>query len=141
MHHYNIDTKKKPTDVEKLTTTFVMNGKIESAREIVKFLQGFSDSDNLKEYLAAFAKIADAPLRIIVEDITALTGDQLEALRCGDQVIKRDNSGDHCYTVSFKGATGRCLTYCDCENVETVAYEKTGDTWAYDSTDVTHIAG
>ena len=27
----------------------------------------------------------------------------------------------------------------DGKNVETVAYEKTGDTWAWDSTDVTHI--
>lgn len=132
MHHYNIDTKKKPTDVEKLTTTFVMNGKIESVREIVKFLQGFSDSDNLRSMV---------PIRIVAEDITAIDGDLLEVLRCGDQVIKHDVTGDHCYTVSFKGATGLCLTYCDCENVETVAYEKTGDTWAYDSTDVTHIGG
>ena len=132
MADYVLDTQKKPTDVEKLTKTFVMNGKIESTREIINFLKGFSDEDNLKSMV---------PIRIIVTDITALTGEQLEALRCGDQVIKRDSSGDHCYTVSFKGATGRCLTYCDCENVETVAYEKTGDTWAYDSTDVTHIAG
>lgn len=132
MANYICKKNEKPTDVDKLTKTFVQNGKIESVREIVKFLQGFSDSDNLHDMV---------PIRIIVTDITALTGDQLEALRCGDQVIKRDNSGDHCYTVSFKGATGRCLTYCDCENVETVAYEKTGDTWAYDSTDVTHIGG
>ena len=105
----------------------------------LKFLEGFSENDKLKQILLAFATKDATPTRIIVTDITALTGDQLDALRCGDQVIKRDSSGDHCYIVSFKGATGRCLTYTDCENVETVAYEKTDDTWAYDSTDITHI--
>ena len=132
MHHYNIDTQKKPTDVEKLTTTFVMNGKIESTREIVRFLQGFSDSDHLRSMIS---------IRIVVANIKGIPGEVLEALRCGDQVIKQDGTGEHCYTVSFKGATGLCLTYTDCENVETVAYEKTGDTWAWDSTDVTHIGG
>ena len=130
MNHYTIDTPKRTTEVEKLTTTLVMNGKIESTREIVKFLQGFSDSDNLRSMVC---------LRFPVEDITAIPGELLEILRSGDQVIKVDGTGEHAYTVSFKGTTGRCLTYCDCENVETVAYEKTGDTWAYDSTDVTHI--
>ena len=115
------------------------DGKIDLESEVEKFLEGFSESDKLKQVLLAFATKDATPTRIIVTDITALTGAQLEALRCGDQVIKRDSSGDHCYTVSFKGATGRCLTYTDCENVETVAYEKTDDTWAYDSTDITHI--
>lgn len=40
-----------PTTVEKLTTTFNMNGKIESVREIVRFLEGFSDSDKLTTVL------------------------------------------------------------------------------------------
>lgn len=115
------------------------DGKIDLESEVEKFLEGFSESDKLKQVLLAFATKDATPTRIIVTDITALTGDQLDALRCGDQVIKRDSSGDHCYIVSFKGATGRCLTYTDCENVETVAYEKTDDTWAYDSTDITHI--
>lgn len=41
----------KPTTEEKLTTTFKMNGKIESVREIIKFLQGFSDSDKLSDII------------------------------------------------------------------------------------------
>ena len=41
----------KPTTVEKLTTTFKQNGKIESVREIIKFLQGFTDNDNLKSWI------------------------------------------------------------------------------------------
>lgn len=115
------------------------NGVIDSEKEVYALLQGMPESERLAQILSRFALKQNTPTVIEVTDITALTGAQLEALRCGDQVIKRDSSGDHCYTVSFKGATGRCLTYTDCENVETVAYEKTGDTWAYDSTDVTHI--
>lgn len=112
------------------------DGKIDSEKEVYEALKDVPEHAKLIEF---FALAASTPKRIVVTDITALTGTQLEALQCGDQVIKRDSSGDHCYTVSFKGATGRCLTYTDCENVETVAYEKTEDTWAYDSTDVTHI--
>jgi len=112
------------------------DGKIDSEKEVYEALKNVPEHAKLIEF---FALASSTPKRIVVTDITALTGTQLEALQCGDQVIKRDSSGDHCYTVSFKGATGRCLTYTDCENVETVAYEKTEDTWAYDSTDVTHI--
>jgi hypothetical protein len=68
-----------------------------------------------------------------------LDGKQIESLQAGDMVIKRDSSGDHSYRVSFKSATGICLTYSDCENVETVAYDKVEGVWTYDSTDVTNI--
>ena len=77
---------------------------------------------------------------IQVSDIKALTDDQCELLRCGDIVNKVDETGKHSYRVSYKGATGLCLTYADCENVETVAYEKGDDGWAWDSTDVTPIS-
>ena len=78
--------------------------------------------------------------RIVVTDMEALTGEQIEALQAGDMVVKRDATGDHSYRVSYKGATGICLTYSDCENVETIAYEKVEGAWTYDSKDVTHIA-
>lgn len=78
--------------------------------------------------------------RIVVTDMEALTGEQIEALQAGDVVVKRDETGDHAYLVSYKGATGICLTYSDCENVETIAYEKVEGEWTYDSKDVTHIA-
>ena len=130
MADYKYESKKKPTDVEKLTTTFVQNGKIESTREIIKFLKGFKDTDILKDMVC---------LRFEVADITAIDPEILEALRPGDMVIKITDTHKHSYRVSYKGATGLCLTYSDCENVETVAYEKTGDVWAYDSTDITHI--
>lgn len=79
------------------------------------------------------------PKRVIVENITAIAGELLEALSCGDQVIKSDASGEHAYIVSYKGTGGLSLSYFDCDNVETVAYTKTGDVWAYDDTTVTHI--
>lgn len=110
------------------------DGKVDDPQEVYDFLKGMPESAKLLDILAKF------PIAITVNDITAISGDQLEALRAGDVVIKHDGTGDHSYRVSYKGATGVCLTYSDCENVETVAYEKTGDTWAYDSTDVTHIS-
>ena len=82
----------------------------------------------------------ESPKRIIVTDIGAMTDVQINALRCGDVVLKEDSTGQHAYLVSFRSATGICLTYTDCENVETVAYDKTDDGWVYNSTDVTHIA-
>lgn len=81
----------------------------------------------------------DLPAKLEVSDIAALTGTQIEALRAGDVVIKSDATGKHAYKVSFKGSTGICLTYADCENVETIAYEKVEGTWTYDSKDVTNI--
>ena len=77
---------------------------------------------------------------IQVSDIKTLTDDQCELLRPGDMVIKVTDTHKHSYRVSYKGATGLCLTYSDCDNVETVAYEKGDDGWAWDSTDITPIS-
>ncbi len=83
----------------------------------------------------------DGAAQIIeVNNIKALTNAQCEALRAGDIVVKVDGTGKHAYRVSFKNATGMCLTYADRENVETVAYDKANDDWAWTSTDVTSIA-
>ena len=84
-------------------------------------------------------KIDNAAQIIDVSNIKALTNAQCEALRAGDIVNKVDATGKHAYRVSYKTTTGLCLTYSDCENVETVAYEKSNDNWAWDSTDVTSI--
>lgn len=82
----------------------------------------------------------DLPAKLEVANIQALTSEQCEALRAGDVIIKTDSTGKHAYKVSFKGATGLCLTYADCENVETIAYEKANNAWAFDSKDVTPIS-
>lgn len=84
--------------------------------------------------------LIDGAAQIIeVNDIKGLTNAQCAALRAGDIVVKSDATGKHAYKVSFKCATGLCLTYADCENVETVAYEFANENWAWDSTDVTPI--
>lgn len=111
------------------------DGKINREDEILAFLKGMPENANLAQLLARFPVITE------VTDIKALSADLLEALRPGDIIVKITGTDKHSYRVSYKGATGLCLTYSDCENVETVAYEKTGDTWAWDSTDVTPING
>ena len=226
----------KPTDVEKLTTTFKPNGKLESVREIIKFLQGYSDQDLLKEILKVITdkipaeaspsnKLADKAyvdtniatasatfkghynlvtdlsltvsateaqigtalasviqsadnndycyvevpvsdatptelasvdrykyngttwglefsldkslIAIKTSDITALTAQQLDALRNGDIVVKITGNHKHTYMVAYKDSTaGECsLVYCDHENIEEVYYEKVSGVWTYIQTD------
>ena len=76
-----------------------------------------------------------------VTDITKLTNEQLDALQCGDKVVKVTGTEEHAYTVSYKAITGGglCLTYVDASRVETVSYDRTAEGWAYNSTDVTNL--
>lgn len=87
--------------------------------------------------------LAGASIPIEVTDITALTGDQLDALNVGDKVAKKTGTAQHLYVVSYKDAEngGLCLTYTDASTVETVSYDHTESGWAYNSTDKTNIAG
>lgn len=82
-------------------------------------------------------------LGIEVTDVTKLTDEQLDALNCGDRVIKKTGTAEHAYVVSYKDAEngGICLTYTDASTVETVSYDHTESGWAYNSTDTTHIGG
>lgn len=81
--------------------------------------------------------IAGAALPIEVTDITALTGEQLDALEIGAKVAKKTGTAKHLYVVSYKDAEngGLCLTYTDASTVETVSYDHTESGWAYNSTD------
>lgn len=94
----------------------------------------------LEHIHAALAVIAARKEPLVVHDVEALTGEQLDGLSAGDRVVKDDETGRHAYTVSFKGDGGLCLTYADCDNVETVAYARSGGAWSFDSKDVTHIS-
>lgn len=79
---------------------------------------------------------------IEVTDITKLTAEQLDALACGDKVVKVTGKQKHAYVVSYKGegvGEGLCLTYADASTVETVSYDLTADGWAYNSTDTTPL--
>lgn len=84
---------------------------------------------------------ASAPIE--VEDITGLTGEQLDALEVGAKVAKKTGTAKHLYVVTYKDAEngGLCLTYTDASTVETVSYDHTESGWAYNSTDKTHIGG
>lgn len=116
------------------------NGVVDTPDEVVNMMEGFSESDKLKEILSRYALLTQVPIVITVTDITAMTGAQLDALRCCDCVIKKTGDLNHAYKVSFKNETGICLTYVDASVVETVSYDKIEGTWTYNSTDVTHIA-
>ena len=74
--------------------------------------------------------------RIFVDDVKKLTKDQIEALECGDMVIKVDSTGKHTYTVTFKkDDTGICFTYFDATYLETISYDLIDGVWTYNSTD------
>lgn len=82
--------------------------------------------------------LAEAATPIEVEDITALTNAQLDALVVGARVVKVTGAKKHLYTVTYKGegvGEGICLTYIDALNSETVSYDRTAGGWAYNSTD------
>lgn len=87
---------------------------------------------------AILSAITRAATPIEVEDITAMTKAQLDALNVGDKVVKVTGVQKHLYTVTYKGdgaGQGICLTYFDALNTETVAYDRSGDDWVYNSTD------
>ena len=76
-------------------------------------------------------------IAIRTSDITALTAQQLDALRNGDIVVKVTGTHKHTYVVAYKDDTlGECsLVYTDHENTEEVYYEKVNGTWTYIQTD------
>ena len=86
---------------------------------------------------AILSALAAAATPIEVDDITALTGAQLDALEIGAKVAKKTGTEKHLYVVSYKDAEngGLCLTYTDASTVETVSYDHTESGWAYNSTD------
>ena len=80
------------------------------------------------------------PHKYIVENITNIGNDVCGALKCGDIVVKEDESGQHAYVCSFqKNEIGLCITYTDATVVETVSYNYVTGNWVYNSTDVTHL--
>lgn len=89
------------------------------------------------ELIPVLTELVGAAAPIEVDDITALTGAQLDALEIGAKVAKKTGTAKHLYIVSYKDAEngGLCLTYTDASTVETVSYDHTESGWAYNSTD------
>lgn len=83
---------------------------------------------------AILRDLVGAAIGVEVEDITDIDGAVLDALSCGDKVIKVTGKQKHAYIVSYKGE-GICLTYADAAGTETVSYDYTESGWAYNSTD------
>ena len=76
--------------------------------------------------------------RYETSNILELDGSVLDALRCGDQVLKLTGNQRHLYTVTYKGegvGEGICLTYVAAGLIETVSYDRTESGWVYNSTD------
>lgn len=77
---------------------------------------------------------------IEASNITALSDDELNALKVGDVVQKITGEQKHCYIVSYKQEEhGICLTYVDAGYMETVSYDYIDGHWVYNSTDVVNI--
>ena len=79
---------------------------------------------------------SNMPLFVVETDnVKALSNSQIDLLRCGDYLVKKDASGEHAYKVTFKSDTGMCLTYMDASVVETQSYDKVDGNWVYNSED------
>lgn len=73
-----------------------------------------------------------------VHDIKDINSNILDALKCGDIIVKTDSTGGHAYLVTYKKEkVGICLTYLDASTVETQSYDYDEDTgtWVYNSED------
>lgn len=81
---------------------------------------------------------SNMPLFVVeCNDIKALSNSQIDLLRCGDYLVKKDASGEHAYKVTYKSDTGMCLTYHDASVIETQSYDKVNGNWVYNSEDKT----
>ena len=80
------------------------------------------------------------PLRLVVDNMEAISGELLDDLECGDIVVKHsvEEGKDlyHTYMVSHKQATGICMTYSACGYLETISYDKVDGVWTFNSKDV-----
>lgn len=116
--------------------------KIQLQQLIAAKIAGQGNQIDLGGALADILTAVAGAAPIEVTDITAMTAAQLDALNCGDKVVKITGVQKHAYIVSYKGdgaGQGLCLTYTDASTVETVSYDRTESGWAYNSTDKTNI--
>ena len=76
----------------------------------------------------------------VVEDITKVPTELLEALEAGDIVVKKTTNQYHSYRVSYKEVEqGIILTYVDATSVESVSYDWSTNKFVYNSTDHTTL--
>lgn len=99
---------------------------------------------NSKSTIAEFKRkhnwlVENSTIKLNVSNIKSLTNEDIESLRCGDIVLKEDDSGKHAYLVTFRNNTGICLTYVDASVIETQSYDKVNNVWTYNSEDKTPL--
>lgn len=83
---------------------------------------------------------SNMPLFVVeCTDVKALSNSQIDLLRCGDYLVKKDSAGSHAYKVAYKKANEMSLVYCDAHNVEEVYYEKNSSGWHHVVTEITPI--
>lgn len=81
---------------------------------------------------------SNMPLFVLeCDNVKTLSNSQIDLLRCGDYLVKKDASGEHAYKVTFKSETGMCLTYHDASVIETQSYDFVDGNWVYNSEDKT----
>lgn len=81
-------------------------------------------------------------VKMIVENIKALTDSQCDSLQCGDVVAKKTGNMFHLYQVTYKeDKHGICLTYQAAGLQETQSYDYTNEHWVYNSEDLVHTGG
>ena len=76
-------------------------------------------------------------VKFTVNNIQALTDEQLDNLKVGDVVQKETENQKHCYIVTYKEEKhGICLSYFACGYLETISYDYTNGHWVFNSKDV-----
>lgn len=83
---------------------------------------------------------SNMPLYVVeCDNVKTLSNSQIDLLRCGDYLVKKDASGEHAYKVTFKSDTGMCITYHDASVIETQSYDKVDGNWVYNSEDKSEL--
>lgn len=81
--------------------------------------------------------VCNALYEVDNDEIESLPQELLEALDCGDVIIKRTGSQKHLYRVSYKEyGKGICITYSDASCIETISYDCVDGVWTFNSKDV-----
>lgn len=77
---------------------------------------------------------------VYTDDMEHIPADVLEALECGDVVIKETVEDGkllrHLYHVTHKQATGICISYNTTGYSDTYSYDKVDGVWTFNSKDV-----
>jgi len=87
-----------------------------------------------------FRMLVQGVAKFETSGITTMGDEELDAIKCGDIIVKKTIEGDHvlshAYICTYKeDKAGICLSYFDASGAETVSYDYTEGHWVYNSTD------